>query len=382
MSAAFGVLLRKELLESIRTFRLPVVAGLFLFVGLSSPVLARYLPEIIELAGGEQLGVIEIPTPTATDAVDQLVKNLAQFGALTAILLAMGLVAAEKDRGTAAFILTKPVSRKAFLGAKLAALAAVLGGCTLVAVVAGWIYTALLFEPLPVVGWVWLAVLVTLWLLAFATITFLGSVVTGSTVAAGGIGFVALLGLGIVSAIPAFSRPRARRARPRRAGRIGVRSARPNGAGKTTTLRLLVGLARPTRGTVVIDDGRIDPARPDRRLGIGVLDQDPRYYGWMRGRELVEMVARLHGRSPATRASARPRCSSASGCRTRRTGGSAGIRAGCASGWGSPRHSSTGRGSSSSTSPSARWIRRVAATSSPSSPSCARPPRSSSRPTC
>ena len=49
-------LLRKELLESVRTFRLPVVAGLFLFVGLSSPVLARYLPEIIELAGGDQLG--------------------------------------------------------------------------------------------------------------------------------------------------------------------------------------------------------------------------------------------------------------------------------------------------------------------------------------
>ena len=73
----------------------------------------------------------------------------------------------------------------------------------------------------------------------------------------------------------------------------------PNGAGKTTTLRLLVGLAHATRGTVVIDDGRIDPSRPDRRLGIGVLDQDPRYYGWMRGRELVEMVARLHGRPAA-----------------------------------------------------------------------------------
>jgi ABC-2 type transport system permease protein len=203
---AFSIILRKELLESLRTFRLPIVAGLFLFTGLSSPVLARYLPEIIELAGGDQLGVIDIPTPTPADAVNQLVKNLAQFGALAAILLAMGLVAAEKDRGTAAFILTKPVSRPTFLGAKLAGLTLVLLASTVVAVAAGWIYTAILFEPLPVVGWIWLTVLVTLWLLAFGSITFLGSVVTGSTLAAGGIGFVALLVIGIVSAIPGLDK--------------------------------------------------------------------------------------------------------------------------------------------------------------------------------
>ena len=203
---AFSIMLRKELLESLRTFRLPIVAGLFLFTGLSSPVLARYLPEIIELAGGDQLGVIDLPTPTPADAVNQLVKNLAQFGALAAILLAMGLVASEKDRGTAAFILTKPVSRPTFLGAKLAGLTLVLLASTLVAVVAGWVYTAILFEPLPVVGWIWLTILVTLWLLAFGSITFLGSVVTGSTLAAGGIGFVGLLAIGIVSAIPGLDK--------------------------------------------------------------------------------------------------------------------------------------------------------------------------------
>jgi len=171
---------------------------LFLFTGLSSPVLARYLPEIIELAGGDQLGVIEIPTPMPVDAVDQLVKNLAQFGALAAILLAMPLVSSEKDRGTAAFILTKPVTRRAFLWAKLAGLAVVLGASTLLAVIAGWIYTAILFEPLPVVGWLWLTLLVCLWLFAFAALTFAGSVVTGSTAAA--------VGLGIVSAIPGLGR--------------------------------------------------------------------------------------------------------------------------------------------------------------------------------
>ena len=45
------------------------------------------------------------------DAVDQLWKNLAQFGAFAAIILAMGAVATERDRGTAAFVLSKTVSR-------------------------------------------------------------------------------------------------------------------------------------------------------------------------------------------------------------------------------------------------------------------------------
>jgi ABC-2 type transport system permease protein len=202
----FTILLRKELLESWRTLRLPVAAGLFLFTGLMSPASARYLPEIFELAGGEQLGVIEFPTPTVADAVDQLLKNLAQFGALAAILLAMGLVAGEKDRGTAAFVLAKPVTRGTFLAAKLAALGMVLAACTLIAVVVGWVYTALLFEPMAIGGWVWLAVLSWLALFAYAAVTFLGSTLTGSSAAAAGIGFVALLVLAIVSAIPNLGR--------------------------------------------------------------------------------------------------------------------------------------------------------------------------------
>jgi ABC-2 type transport system ATP-binding protein len=72
----------------------------------------------------------------------------------------------------------------------------------------------------------------------------------------------------------------------------------PNGAGKTTTLRLITGLAHPTAGAVSID-GRPVSAGPDgglrARRGIGVLDQDPRYYGWMTGRELVELAGRLQG---------------------------------------------------------------------------------------
>ena len=200
--AGLGVLLRKEVLEAWRTYRLQVVAGLFVFVGLSSPLLARYLPEILKAAGGDQFGGLQLPVPTATDAVDQLWKNLAQFGAFAAIILAMGAVAGETDRGTAAFVLSKTASRGGFLGAKVLAIAAVLGIGTVLAVVVGWIYTAILFAPPSVTGWIALGVLAWLGLGAWAAITFLASTVTRSIAAAAGIGFMAWLVLSIVAAVP------------------------------------------------------------------------------------------------------------------------------------------------------------------------------------
>jgi len=199
------VLLRKELLESWRTLRLPIVTGLFIVVGLTSPLLARFLPEIIEAAGGAQLGSIQIPTPVAADAASQLWKNLAQFGAIAAIVLAMSSVAAEKERGTAAFVLSKTVSRGAFLASKIVAIGTVLVVGVVLATAVAWFYTAVLFEPLPVAGWVAFAVLAWLGLAVWAAITFAGSVVTGSTAAAAGVGFVGFLVLSIASAIPTVS---------------------------------------------------------------------------------------------------------------------------------------------------------------------------------
>ncbi len=199
----FAALLRKELLEQWRTTRLPLTATVFLLVGLSSPLLARFTPEILEAVGGDQFQIV-LPTPSAADAYDQLAKNLGQFGALIAVLLAMGSVATEKERGTAALILTKPASRGAFLAAKLVAIAATLGIATAIAAAGAWFYTLVLFEPLDVLGFAGAAVLQWLALVAFAAITFLGSTLTRSSLAAAGLGVAAFIVLGILGIVPAI----------------------------------------------------------------------------------------------------------------------------------------------------------------------------------
>jgi len=197
----FGALLRKELLEQWRTTRLPLVVVVFLLVGLSSPLLARFTPEILKAVGGNQFQIV-LPMPTAADAYDQLAKNLGEFGALIAVLLAMGSVATEKERGTAAFILVKPVSRAAFLISKLAAIAATLGVATVIAGAGAWFYTLVLFEPLPVGGFIAAMFLQWLALVAYAAITFVGSTLTRSALAAAGLGVAAFLVLGILSIVP------------------------------------------------------------------------------------------------------------------------------------------------------------------------------------
>ena len=69
----------------------------------------------------------------------------------------------------------------------------------------------------------------------------------------------------------------------------------PNGAGKTTTMRLLTSLARADGGSAQVAGLAVGDGAPNRRGLLGYLDQDPRFHGWMRGRELLELVGDLYG---------------------------------------------------------------------------------------
>ena len=148
--SGFTILLRKDLTEQWRTFRFPAVVLVFFLIGLVSPLLAKYTPELV----GQLAGDVEItfPVPTSVQSIEQIVKNLAQIGPIAAIFLAMSVIATEKRRGTAALVLTKPVSRGAFVASKFLAMMITLGSGIVVGCIGGYAYTAMLFEALPVGG--------------------------------------------------------------------------------------------------------------------------------------------------------------------------------------------------------------------------------------
>jgi ABC-2 type transport system permease protein len=203
----FSVLLEKELREQFRTSRLVSVAVVFVLFGILGPLTDRFMKEILDALGTQTGGMtFTVPGPTLAGDLTQIIKNLSQFGIICALLLAMGSVAWEKERGTAGMILTKPASRAAFLAAKLVAISlnlllAVILGCGL-----AYLYTTMLYPTtFPIGGYVAMAAIMWLTLVIFTSITLLGSTLTRSAVAAAGIGFVAFLVLGILASIPVIA---------------------------------------------------------------------------------------------------------------------------------------------------------------------------------
>ena len=186
---SFFVALRKEMLEQWRSYRLLIVVAVFVAFGLMSPLIAKFTPELVKLIPeGEQFADL-IPPPIATDAVAQYVKNISQFGVILALLMTMGAVVQEKDKGTAALMLVKPMSRAAFLAAKFVALVLTFVVGIALAATACYYYTLLLFKPLDILDWLALNGLMLLFVLVYVALTLFASTISKSQAVAGGLAF-------------------------------------------------------------------------------------------------------------------------------------------------------------------------------------------------
>jgi len=139
--------LRKELTEIRRTWRLWVIPGMLVFLGLTSPVIAVLTPALVHSMAATQPGVvIQLPAPTALDASGQFLKNLDQFVLIAVVIAGAGVVSGERSSGTAILVLTKPLSRGAFVIAKIVSQVMLLVAATALGTAACVGMMALLFD--------------------------------------------------------------------------------------------------------------------------------------------------------------------------------------------------------------------------------------------
>jgi ABC-2 type transport system ATP-binding protein len=73
----------------------------------------------------------------------------------------------------------------------------------------------------------------------------------------------------------------------------------PNGAGKTTSIKMLLGLAKPTRGEARLLGQPIGD--PQSRSRVGFLPEHFRFHDWLNGAEFLDLHAQLYRVSEADR---------------------------------------------------------------------------------
>jgi ABC-2 type transport system permease protein len=201
---SFLTALSKEFLEQRRTRKFLIALVVLVLFGMTSPLMAKLTPQLMTLVPGGEAFVGMIPEPTINDAVAQYLKNVTQFGILLALVFSMGAMSVEKDKGTAAMILSKPMPRGSFLLAKFASLALTFLIAIVIAGVACYYYTYFLFGELNILNWLALNGLMILYVMVYVAITLLYSTLTKTQYVAIGLSFGTLILLGILGSLPGF----------------------------------------------------------------------------------------------------------------------------------------------------------------------------------
>ena len=107
---SFVAFTKKEIMESLRTYKFMILFLIFVVFGFLNPVMAKVLPEILESVLPEGM-TITLEEPKAIDSWMQFFKNGAQTGMIVLTVIFSGIMAGEISKGTLIHMVTKGLSR-------------------------------------------------------------------------------------------------------------------------------------------------------------------------------------------------------------------------------------------------------------------------------
>ncbi|PFA70771.1 ABC transporter permease [Bacillus sp. AFS015802] len=141
------VLFKKEMLELIRNYKIIWMPIVFILFGLTEPLTAYYMPEILQSFGDLPEGtVISIPTPSSGEVLLSIMSQFSTFGVLVIVLGFMGTVAGERKSGNAVMVLVKPVPYTSYIFSKWSAALVLVWVSYSLGMLSGLYYIYLLFD--------------------------------------------------------------------------------------------------------------------------------------------------------------------------------------------------------------------------------------------
>lgn len=133
---------KKEFTENIKNDRFLILFAVFVFFGMASAFLAKYMPQIIAAFGA---GLEATGTPTALDAWRQFYKNISGVGYSAFLILFGSCMSGEYAGGTLLLLVTRGLPRPAVVLAKYTVAAVLMTVCFWAGFGAAWVYTGYLW---------------------------------------------------------------------------------------------------------------------------------------------------------------------------------------------------------------------------------------------
>jgi len=148
----YSVFLKKELFESVKTYKIFIIGAVFLLFGMASPLLAKLTPEIIKWAmesdpamtGVDFSGLIT--QPVAFDSWMQFYGNAGQLGYIVLVIMFSSMLSSELSRGTLRIMFSKGLTRPTVIFSKLTSASLIWTGSFCLSALTAWVYTIYMFD--------------------------------------------------------------------------------------------------------------------------------------------------------------------------------------------------------------------------------------------
>ncbi|MGE6631596.1 ABC transporter permease [Bacillus sp. NPDC077027] len=179
-----SILLKVELLEAVRNIKFIWLTLFFTILGVTQPLIDKYMEVIIKNFGGIEGIMIDpnAPEPQANEVILATFSGqFNQIGLIVLIISFMGMIANEKNSGVQGFIFTRPVTSLEYISSKLFGNWFISMVCISIGSFVSYFYTIYLFGYYSITDFLLFLVFYSLWILFIISLVILFSTIIKSS---------------------------------------------------------------------------------------------------------------------------------------------------------------------------------------------------------